>query len=228
MPSVPPPRRSGGGFGKWLWIMLGIFVVSLGITAAAIVFARSSTERAQNDIEELLERSTSGAPPAVGESETETEGDPEQPSTLWDADGARAFAEAFDAGVPGDPTRFVELVIYPDYAIASAQDPTRSERVDRYDFRNGSVGEPNAQSNDDELEGKTFTVADVPWEDLAALMDEAAARLDIDETESRYFIIDKGRFDGPALTIRAYVSGPRESGYAVADEEATIVTVYGG
>jgi hypothetical protein len=221
-PGYQPPRRDRGF--PWGAVVALLIVLSVGVGIFATIWGLNKA----NDVIDDAQRQINEGP-TLNDSERKKLGvDDEDVVALWQGAAPDALAEDLDDEIPGAPTKFAEIIIYGDYAIATAQDPTRSERIDRYTWRNGSVDNGTPQSNRDDLEGKTFTVDEVPWAKLEALMDETQARLQIEDVNAQYFIIDKGTFGEEGLTVRAYVSGPRGSGYAQADETGTIVTVYGG
>jgi hypothetical protein len=204
------PRRSRSGLG-WVWFLVAVIV--LGSAAVGIVVALKANDK-KNEVLDQINNPGGTGTTAKGSS-----------APLW---SQAAFPQQLDDAIAGTPTEFVEIVMYPEYAEATARDPNQRQHLDTYDFRKGKAGFARPEQNQDDLEGKTFTVTDIPWAKLDGLVAEASTKVNVENPTSTYIIIDKGTFGGTDLTIRVYISGPRNSAYVEADKNATIVTIYGG
>lgn len=226
----PAPKKSRGGLGG-IWLVIGL--VAVAAIGLGVFMAVKGVSKANDALDEVVDQNRpatsiggSTATTRSASSKTTAENVDAAPEFLWQAGAAPGLATSFDDAIPGSPTKFLEIVIYGDYAFATAQDPVKSDHLDRYSWRDGSVSSPSPESNRDDLEGKTFTIAEVPWDKLQALLATAETELKVEDATTRYFIIDKNNFGDDGLTIRVYVSGPRSSGYVAADATGTITAVY--
>ncbi|TPW10071.1 MAG: hypothetical protein FD127_3910 [Acidimicrobiaceae bacterium] len=136
--------------------------------------------------------------------------------SLFDEGGAPAVVAAFEAAISGEPSRFMQIILYPDYAFASAQDANTPTHVDEYPWREGAVGasSPVTLFGDGDLEASLFSASDVDWAFIARAVVEAPTTLAVEEGAVSHIIVDRSVFtDDFSVVVRVYVTGPRGGGY---------------
>lgn len=131
----------------------------------------------------------------------------------------------------GDGIEAVDVTVYPDYAILEARQPDALHHVDRWHFqRDGELLDPDPVALTDEDEGaldlEAYPLDSVSWDRLPALVDEALVAADVEEPESVYVVVARDRPTTEAVRMRVYVSGPRSSGYLLADARGNVLEVY--
>jgi len=147
--------------------------------------------------------------------------------TLFEGPAPAAVVAAFERSIGGAPTRFTEILIYSDYAFASAQDPAIPTHVDEYGWRQARVGAPSPEANREDLESELFGAADVDWSAVGRLTAQAPSLLSVEEGRISHVIVGRSSFAADrAVTVRVYVSGPRDSGYLEASATGEVVAAY--
>lgn len=204
---MPKRRRSMLGVVLTLLVFAGP-LIGVGVGVWAFLHARDAMEDADELSNSLL-----------SDRDREELGLPEGVQTLFDAGAAPALIAAFQEAIGGPATRFAEVLIYPDYAFAEAQDPTIPSHLDEYSWRSGEVGDPQPEPNDPQLESQLFGSADVDWTTIATVASAAPALLSVEQGEVSHIIVDRWSFatGSSPVVVRVYVSGPRGGGYLEAD-----------
>lgn len=136
--------------------------------------------------------------------------------SLFGEGGAPAVVAAFEAAISGEPSRFMQIILYPDYAFASAQDANTPTHVDEYPWREGAVGasSPVTLAGVGDLEASLFGASDVDWAFIARAVVEAPTMLAVEEGAVTHIIVDRSVFtDDFSVVVRVYVTGPRGGGY---------------
>lgn len=136
--------------------------------------------------------------------------------SLFAEGGAPAVMAAFDAAISGEPTRYMQVILYPDYAFATAQDANIPTHVDEFPWRDGVVGasSPVTLVGSGDLEAALFAGTDVDWAVIARAIAEAPALANVEEGAVSHVIVDRSVFtDDFAVVVRVYVTGPRGSAY---------------
>ncbi len=141
--------------------------------------------------------------------------------------GPAASVAALEAGILGDPTNFIEIILYPDYAFATAQDPTQPDHIDRYMLQaDGTLGTPEPQTNDPEAASKVFTIDAVQWDAIAALVAEAPRLAAVEEGKVSHVYVDRDIFsEVHDVIVRIYISGPRSNAFIEAAPDGTVLRV---
>lgn len=209
------PKERSWGF--WIVCFLIVVPTIIGIGAAVwgIFIAKDAVDKANDQISEITFPNLDGSDNGSGDGV----------SQLLDG-GPAATAAALDAGILGDPTNFLEIILYPDYAFATAQDPTRPERIDRYQFRDGTIGDPSPQTNDPDATSKVFTIDAVDWDAIAALAAEAPRLASVEEGEVTHITINRDVFnEAHDVVVRVYLNGPRNSAFIEASTDGTIIRI---
>jgi hypothetical protein len=144
---------------------------------------------------------------------------PDRVSNLWEIATTRPLIDQLDQALPGDPTEFTMVVIYPDYAVAAAQNPDDPANTVGALWRNGAVGAGPAIPASD-IDTHTFTEADVDWDAIGGLVAQAPQLLGAAGAVT-HVIVERWDFD-PALPMRilVYVEG---AGYVEAGADGTVV-----
>jgi hypothetical protein len=196
-------------------------VVGIGAAVWGIFIAKDAVDKANDTIDDITISDFSIPDPSGGDGSGDGGG-----VSLLIGDGPAATVAALDAGIIGDPTNFTEIVLYPGYAFGTAQDPTRPERIDRYQLQSGAVGAGAPQTNDPEAASKVFTIDVVDWGALAALAADAPRLAVVEEGEVTHIIIARDIFtEVHDVVLRVYVSGPRSSAFIEATADGTILRI---
>jgi hypothetical protein len=131
--------------------------------------------------------------------------------------GAPAVMAAYEAAISGEPARLMQVILYPDYAFATAQDANNLAHVDQYPFRDGVVGAsaPVELVGGGDLESNLFNLTDVDWTFIARAVAEAPGLVpQIEEGAVTHIIVERSPFTPDfAVEVHVYVGGPRGSGY---------------
>lgn len=130
--------------------------------------------------------------------------------------GAPGLMASYDAAISGEPSRMMQVVIYPDYAFATAQDANAPTHVDEYPWRDGVVGpsSPVTLTGSGDLESNLWNVTDVDWTFLARAVAEAPGLTTVEEGAVSHIIIERSVFTADfSVVVRVYVTGPRGGGY---------------
>ena len=137
--------------------------------------------------------------------------------SLFDPAGATALIGTYEAAIGATPSKLMRLTIYPDYAFATAQDPTNAVHVDEYPYRDGVVGpsSPVTLVGDGDLEANLFATTDVDWTFLSRAVAEAPSLMPtVEEGVVTHIIVERSVFTPDfSVVVRVYVSGPRGGGY---------------
>jgi hypothetical protein len=143
---------------------------------------------------------------------------------VWEARGLRQALNALQRAV-GGYMLMTDLVLYPDYAIVEALDPTRRENVDRYLFRAGKVDPPSEVPTtlNEDLEAKLFTRAQVSLSQVPRLVRDAPVQLGITGARTTHVIVQRDTvFAAGRVVIRVYAGTARRSGYVEYDASGVL------
>jgi hypothetical protein len=225
----PPPISSkpkkDRNWGFWVVALLIVVPTVVGIGAAVwgVLVAKDAVDKANGTIDDITIPDFSIPDLSGGDGSGSGNG---SEVSLLIGDGPAAAVAALDAGIIGDPTNFIEIVLYPEYAFGTAQDPVRPERIDRYQLQSGTVGAGAPQTNDPEAASKVFTIDLVTWDAIATLAAEAPRLAAVEEGEVTHIIIGRDIFtDAHDVVVRVYVSGPRSSAFIEATADGTILRI---
>ncbi len=128
--------------------------------------------------------------------------------------------DQIDTALPGNPTTFNQLTIYPEYAIGSA---LVGNDVDGRLWRRGKLtdwpGLPAVAQPDG------FTLDDVSTDAIAKAVDAAPLALNDPAADPSYVIVERSSFDDARpLVIMVYVNGG--SHYVEADANGTVLATH--
>ena len=216
----PPPVKVKKDRNYGFWIIAALIVVPtvLGIGAAiwGVFVAKDAVDKA-NDIVDTI-----SIPNFPGDGTGEDAGI----SQLLDG-GPAATVAALDAGIPGDPTNFIEIILYPGYAFGTAQDPVQPDHIDRYQWQDGALGAPAPQTNDPDAASKVFTIDAVQWGAIAALAADAPRLANVEEGEVTHIAITRDVVFSEThdVVVRIYMTGPRGSAFIEATPDGTILRI---
>ncbi len=137
--------------------------------------------------------------------------------SLFDQPATGAVVGDLEQYLPGDPTKFTSVILYPDYAVVSAQDPGDPENTVGAMWRAGRVtGFPGIPAFD--IDTHTFTTADVNWDAVSGAVAQAPALLGADEVT--HVIVERWDFE-PDLPVRILVYAG--DGYVEVAADGTII-----
>jgi hypothetical protein len=210
-------RRKRSGFGLFfLFIMLIGPVVGVGIVILAVTKTNSAVNQA-NDFSDP--RLSKGDRSALGLDATV--------QTFFEAPAEAAVVSTLDARIGGGPTEFTQIGFYTDYTIVSVQAPDNPAHIDEYTWRNGGMTGPAAQSNDSELDAKLFTVADVQWAAVGAVVEQAPTIAKVEQGTVSHVLVERNDFDdAKPVVVRIYVSGQRSSAFIEVDPSGKVLGVH--
>lgn len=220
-PPVGKPKKDRN-WGFWVVAFLIVVPTVVGIGAAVwgVFIAKDAVDKANDQIDSITIPDFS-IPDLGGGS-----GSDAPIVSLLVGGGPAATVAALDAGIIGDPTNFLEIILYPEYAFATAQDPTRPERLDRYQWQDGAIGAPTPQTNDPDAPSKVFTIDAVQWDAIAALAAEAPRLAEVEEGEVTHVYITRDVFtEVHDVVVRIYMSGPRGNAFIEATPDGTILRI---
>jgi hypothetical protein len=152
---------------------------------------------------------------------------PDGPADLVHVSAAPAF-EILEAEV-GPGVRATELLVYPEYLVATVEAADEPGELDRWIIYLGQapIG-PDPQRNVGDIADELFALDAVDLDLLASLPERAAAELGMGIEAVGYFILDRDvRGDG-GLHYRVYASTERRNGYVRFASDGTVVLVSGG
>lgn len=134
--------------------------------------------------------------------------------TLFEGEAPSRMVAYFDAQLQGEPTRFKEILLYPDYAFATIQDPVLPANLDRYQFRSARVGSKDPQPSVDGVESMLFSAGQINWVAVAQVAEQAPGLLEVTDGRVSHIIVNSSAFAPThAAVVRIFVTSPRGSGY---------------
>lgn len=160
----------------------------------------------------------------------EVPGAPDRPSvSLFEGGAAGAVAEVLAAA--GQPSRFIELTVYPTYLFVAYVDPAQPANIDERQWRDGVVGEAKPNPIDDRVDAETepelFTLEGVDLGIVPQLVADAATRYGM-PVEITHIIVDRFLPFDERVLFRVYASpsdGRSGGGYVSYDTAGNLVRV---
>ena len=151
------------------------------------------------------------------------QGLPNGATSLFDSAATGAIVGLLDDELPGEPTQFNMIIIFPDYALASGVDPDDPGSTVGAVWLAGQVSEgPGMPSVEDVAE--VFAATDVDWGAISKLVAEAPALVGGDDGTVTHVIIQRWAFeDGSPLRVLVYVDG---EGYVQAAPDGTVLATF--
>lgn len=148
---------------------------------------------------------------------------------LFAGDLPTVYAELL--AVAGSPGQVIGIAVYDTYAFLAYRDPANPANIDRRIWRNGEVGEAEANPIDDRVNPDTepalFGPAEVDPAVVARLVADAPTHYDI-PTQVSHVLIDRFRPFDERVLIRVYATptdGRSGGGYVSYDTAGTLVRV---
>ncbi len=164
----------------------------------------------------LAPATTIAAPPATAL--------PGGAASFFEGTAAHSVADQFEAALPGDPTGFVQVLIYPDYVVAEAQDPANPAAATGGLWRDGQISPADVTTDGGDLTSQVFHEGDLNWDVIAGLAAQAPGLLNVPGNAVTHIIVYKSPFvDGNPLTINVYVDG---AGYVTADGSGVVLSTH--
>jgi hypothetical protein len=174
--------------------------------------------------------------------ESSTRSDPGSETHLDDGSGdllrgpgaATKAVDAIAKAVGASPMKVREVLVYPEFLDAEAQDPALPDHLDEYTYRDGEVGPPEAvllSGPQAEVDAALFPTTAVDWDDLPTIVRrvEKAARTakptPIEDARVNYVIANRSSdpADDGRVELAVYIGGPRRNGYAQVTPTGEIV-----
>lgn len=219
-PLAAPPKRRRWGATIIMFIILGGMAAGVAVAVFAIVKAKDSVDNALNQSNELSD-------PNLSNNDRATLGLTGNEQTMFEGAAPGAVAAAFDTGIPGEPTMFRDMLLYPDYAFATAQNSTLPDHFDEYGWRTGALGSPSPEQNDAEAANAVFSIDQVNWAGLSALVTSAVDLTAVEQGVVTHVSVSRDTFGANLpIVIRVYVSGPRSNAFIEADANGTVIQIF--
>jgi hypothetical protein len=214
------PRRSWAAI-VFTVVLVVVPVIGLAVGAVALMSSSDGSETEGADdpapAPPLSEPAdTELAVPTPSAAPTPTAQPAPTPVDLFAPGGAPMVIDAFEAAISGEPSRFTQISLYPEYAFARAQDAAIPTHVDEYPWRDGVVGasSPVTLVGDGDLEATLFGATEIDWTFIARAVTEAPTLVTVEEGVVSHIIVDRSVFtDDFAVVVRVYVTGPRGGAY---------------
>jgi len=215
-----PKRKRSWGCG-----IVGLVIVAAGI--AGIAAAVTGVMKAKDSVDKALNQSIELSDPNLSDNDRAVLGLTGSEQTMFEGSAPGAVAAAFDAAIPGEPTMLLEMLLYPDYAFATAQNSILPDHFDEYGWRTGTVGAPSPEQNDAEAANAVFSVSEVNWAGLSALVADAVNVTKVEQGAVTHVSVSRDTFSPDlAIVIRVYVTGPRSSAFIEADADGTVTQIF--
>lgn len=148
---------------------------------------------------------------------------------LFHGDLPAAYADLLAAA--GNPAQIIELGVYDTYAFLAYRDPANPGNIDRRTWRDGQVGEAEANTIEDRADAETepslFGPAEIDTGLIAQLVGDAPTHFDLPTAVSHVLVDRFLPFDERVL-IRVYATptdGRSGGGYVSYDTTGTLVRI---
>jgi hypothetical protein len=150
-----------------------------------------------------------------------------EPVDLFSGNGARDMIAEVATARGADPLRILRSVIYPTYSFTQVQDPSITENVDEFGWRDGLLSDPAPVRlvGGGDLEAHLFSDSEVRWKVIPALIDGALDVTEIADGEVTHVIVERNLPFTDQVVIRVYVNSPRKSGFIEADAQGNVIRV---
>ncbi|WP_328862493.1 serine/threonine-protein kinase [Streptomyces sp. NBC_00306] len=120
-------------------------------------------------------------------------------------------------------TKFFELVVYEEYAIAQVPVKGSRKKYDRYEYRDGRASKQGPGGTVIGTDEGPVDVSKVTWDKLPTLISRANRELGISEPTMRYVIV-RGPVFEDVPTVNVYLTDDySSSGYLAADFKGTVL-----
>ncbi len=140
---------------------------------------------------------------------------------LTTPDGARAAVAALTERM--GTTEVSELILYGDYARATAPTKAVAHGFDQFEYRDGTATRTGAEGVD--ADQATLDLEDVKWDTLPALWKQAEKELNVPEPTLSYVVVQPDIFDDtPAIYI--YLTDDYGAAYLEATLDGKVRQVY--
>jgi hypothetical protein len=148
---------------------------------------------------------------------------------LFHGDLPAAYGDLLAAA--GNPVQIIEVAVYDTYAFLAYRDPANPGNIDRRTWRDGEVGEAEANTIDDRVDAETepslFGPAEIDAGLIARLVADAPTHFELPTAVSHVLVDRFLPFDERVL-IRVYATptdGRSGGGYVSYDTAGTLVKV---
>jgi hypothetical protein len=145
--------------------------------------------------------------------------------------GGAAGAAAEVIGAAGQPSRFIEISIYPTYLFVAYVDRVNPANIDERSWRDGEVSEAEPNTIDDRVDADTepalFTLEGIDLSIVPQLVADAATRYGM-PVDISHIIIDRFLPFDERVLFRVYATpsdGRSGGGYVSYDTAGSLVKV---
>jgi len=209
------------------WGSTIISLIIVGGIAAGIAPAVIGVMKARESVSKAIQQSNDLSNPNLSNNDLASLGLTGNEQTLFQGGAPSAVAASLDNAAPGQPTMFLRMLLYPDYAFATAQNSTLPDHFDEYHWRSGRIGTPSPQDNDAEAANEVFSIDQVNWAGLSSLVADAVNVSEVEQGTVTHVSIGRDTFSADLpVVIRVYVDGPRSSAYVEADANGTVIAIH--
>jgi len=216
VPAAPTPKRSRFA------IALVLLLVLVGSTAGVVAAVRGIVDSRNGE-------PRYGMYQVLNDGERARIGASSDAEVLWSPGAASAFGRFLESEVPGNPTEFLEVTMFGDYAFAIARDPVDRTQVVQGEWRGDEVYLFRSLALLAGAEPATFDQADVPWGRLDGLMNDAEDLLEVEEPEIRYLQITAEASAANGMVIQVFITSQNdEGGVVIADGLGAVTQVVKG
>ncbi|MCU1368337.1 MAG: hypothetical protein JWL72_215 [Ilumatobacteraceae bacterium] len=154
---------------------------------------------------------------------------PDGAATLYDGSAPRAVVEQMSFVLVGAP--LTQVVITSDFAVATAQDPSNPGQLIGAQWRDRSVSNADITSSGgpQDLSFQLFTEADVNWEAIGGLVQQAPGLLGLADGQVTQVQVQRiGTGNPPPVVIDVYVDGPSGKGFVEASAAGDVLSANPG
>jgi hypothetical protein len=227
--AAPPPYAAPRRKRAWGGAIIGLVVVGAVVAgiAAVVMAVTKVTNTVDKAVDTAMNQSNELSNPDLSDNDRAALGLTGNEQTIFQGAASGAVAATFDNAIAGQPTMFLEMLFYPDYAFATAQNSSQTDHFDEYGWRTGTIGTPTPQQNDAEAATMVFSVDQVNWAAISALATQAVTLTKVENGAVTHVSVSRDTFspDHPVV-IRMYVSGPRSSAFIEADANGTVLNIF--
>jgi hypothetical protein len=124
--------------------------------------------------------------------------------SLFAPGAAALLAPLLDRAMPGEPTLFTSIDVFADHAVVIARDPDDPSTTRRATWTAAGVVTGDAQHEALDITPALFTIADLDWDVIAALVAAAPATAGDPSRVVTDLIVQRWGFD-PAFPMRVLV-----------------------
>jgi len=196
----------------------------------------TTTEKVTDDTEAGDETTTTKKTPTTDKKSTTTtaKATPTTKAATTGPEFALASIDALHTKLGEFKALEVLIHFQSGFASAQVQDPAKPKNIDEYKYSGASVGEPapvKLTGDTSELESNLFAYAEVAWDKIPVMMEQAKTEIPLEEGSKgvTHIIVKKNiPFDSDTV-VDVYIDGGTrgQGGYVMFKADGTLKKVYG-